>query len=173
VLIHEEIFPLTSKFEPQVSAYLDVILDRVECSGDPDFLECSNLKIKRVSKERLMFGNFTMVIPMDNEVIADLAAYQKQGGEYRKMPYKIVKPFCDIVKEDTYFYDDLCINSTIPKERLCPFPAGTYFFNGFTPSLANLPTAIIPSGDYRLHFVLKKGLEEKFLAVFTASIVQL
>jgi Protein of unknown function (DUF1091) len=157
----------------QVSAYFDIILDRIECSADTDFMECSSLKVKRVQKQRLMFGNVSIFTPLDNNVIIQLIPYKKQGGEYRKMPYKINEPFCDVVQRDEYFYDDLCANSTFLKDRPCPYPAGTYIFNGYTASLANLPKVIIPSGDYRLHFSMKVDSKVKFLAVFTVSIIQL
>lgn len=165
--------PFQQKYFPQVSAYLDIILDRIECSADPDFMECSSLKVKRVQKDRLIFGNITIVTPLDNNVIIQLIPYKKQGGEYRKMPYKINEPFCDVVQRDEYFYDDLCASSTFLKDRPCPYPAGTYISNGYTASLANVPKVIIPSGDYRLHFTMKVDSKVKFLAVFTVSIIQL
>jgi Protein of unknown function (DUF1091) len=119
-----------------------------------------------------MFGNATIITPLDNDVMAHLSAFKKQGGEYRMMPYKIVKPFCKALKEATYFYDDMCKNSTLLIDRPCPYPAGTYTFKGYTPSLANVPTAIIPSGDYRVHMSFKKGDQEKLLVVVTDSIIQ-
>jgi Protein of unknown function (DUF1091) len=157
----------------QVSAYLDIILDRIECSSDSDFIECSTLKVKRVKKQRLMFGNVTILQPLDNDVNIQVLFFKKQGGEYRKMPYKIVKPLCDAIKEDIYFYDELCANSTLPGNRPCPYPAGFYIFNGYNPSLANIPNSIIPSGEYRFHFWFKKGSKEIFLSVTTLSVIQL
>jgi Protein of unknown function (DUF1091) len=147
-------------------------MDRVDCINAPGFLECTNVKVKRVTKQRLMFGNFTIFEPMDNNVSVQVTAFKKQGGEYRRMPYRIVKPLCNAVKEGIYLYDDMCANSTLPKDRPCPYPAGTYTFNGYTPSLANVPTAIIPSGDYRVHVSLIKGQEE-FQFEATGSVIQL
>jgi Protein of unknown function (DUF1091) len=151
---------------------MEIILDRVECSGLPNFIECSDLKVKRVQRERLIFGNSTLFVPLDNSYKADVTAYVKQGGEYRLMPYKIRKAACDGLKEDIYFWDDMCKNSTHHKDRPCPYPAGIYTWNGYTPSLKNVPTAIMPSGDYRVHFALIQGSEEKFLMKVTAKVVQ-
>lgn len=155
----------------QVYAYFDITLDRAECSSAPGFIECSRLKIKRVSKQRLLFGNITICTPLDNDAVSNLSIFKKQGGEYRKMPYKIVKPFCDVIKNGIYFYDDLCVNSTLPKHRPCPYPIGTYVFNGYTPLMANFPHQIIPSGDYKVDISFIKGQKELLISI-TCSIIQ-
>lgn len=110
---------------------------------------------------------------MDNSVFCDVAVYQKQGGEYRLLPFKINKPICDFAKSDEYFYDDFCANSTMIKPFPCPYPAGDVQINGFTPSLANVPSVILKSGDYRLDFALLKGFKKVSLSKIWASVVQL
>jgi hypothetical protein len=45
------------------------------------------------------------------------------GGEYRYMPYSIPPtPFCDLLKSDIYFYEDLTKSSDLPKDikNNCP-----------------------------------------------------
>lgn len=110
---------------------------------------------------------------MENSVLCHVTAYKKQGGEYRLMPYKIKKPLCEFLEEDKYFYDDFCANSTMINPFPCPYPIGNIQVNGYTPSLKNIPSTIIPSGDYRLHFSLKKQQKEVVLAKIWGSVVQL
>jgi Protein of unknown function (DUF1091) len=156
----------------QVKAYLDVVVDRVECSLNSEIMDC-NLKVKRIKKQRLVFGNFTCLKPFDNDVIFELTAYKKQGGEYRLMPYKIRKPICDLAREDTYFYKDICNSSTFEMPPPCPFPAKTFYVNGYTPSLKDLPLAIMPSGDYHARASYFIGDAEKARIKIWVSIIQL
>jgi Protein of unknown function (DUF1091) len=113
------------------------------------------------------------IVPIDNSVTCDVSVYNKQGGEYRLMPFKINKPICDFAKSDVYFYDDFCANSTMIKPFPCPYPAGEVQVNGYTPKLENVPSALLKSGDYRLNLELTKGLKRVALTKVWGSVIQL
>jgi Protein of unknown function (DUF1091) len=120
-----------------------------------------------------MFGNYTVLKPLTNDIDVNIFAYKKQGGEYRLMPYKIHKRTCDLFQQDIYFYEDMCKYSTHPYPYPCPFPVGTIQVNGFTPSLKNMPNTVIPSGDYRLRHI--SSLKGKPICTWTfwVSIIQI
>lgn len=53
----------------------------------------------------------------------ETAAFVKQGGEYRLMPYRITpNPLCKFCAEDKYVYPDLAKGSDFPEdiESECP-----------------------------------------------------
>lgn len=155
----------------KVSAYLEVILNQSNCHGDPDYIDCY-AKIKRVQKQRLLFGNITFLALLDDNFTVEIIGYVKQGGQYRLMPYKIVKPFCSAYNEDPFFMDDMRASSTLPPKNVCPFPLGTYYINGYTPSMKNMPLCVMPSGDYRTHLSYKKNGTLIFEAIFHATVIQ-
>ena len=51
-----------------------------------------------------------------------------QGGEYRKMPYKLgPKKLCEFVKNDKLVVPEVLATTNVPKAETCPFPAVNIF----------------------------------------------
>lgn len=68
----------------------------------------------------------------DNSILVGVEAFQKQGGEYRILPYRFEKkPFCKFWEEDIYIYEDLSAMSDFPKniKDNCPMPPVNFKFN--------------------------------------------
>lgn len=125
-----------------------------------------------MKKTTLVFGNLTLLKPL-NIAILELTAYTKQGGEYRLLPYKSRKLICDLVKQETYNCKDKCNSSTFEMPPPCQFPAKTFYVNGYTPSLKDLPLSIMPSGDYHARASYFIGDAEKARVKIWVSIIQL
>lgn len=119
---------LTSKFvgnlqnlSRQVSAYFDVIVDRMEQLGSTKFVDASSLKVRRVDKDRQLFGKIIYKVSLDDSVTAEVLLYLKTTAGYVLMPYKISKPFCDFYNGDPYFYPELAAVSDYEVPCPCPF----------------------------------------------------
>ena len=51
-----------------------------------------------------------------------------QGGEYRKMPYKLgPKKFCEFITNDMLVVPEIFATTSLPKAETCPFPAVNIF----------------------------------------------
>jgi hypothetical protein len=107
----------------QISAHLDVILDRFSCESDPNFMNCNNLKVQRVDRSRLLFGNLTYLVSMDDSYTMRVNSLVKQGGEYRYLPYKSEGTVCRNLGWGPAGYKELTQHSTFPYPLPCPIPS--------------------------------------------------
>lgn len=58
---------------------------------------------------------------IDNNIKVECELSTKQGGEYRKTPFKFPeRRLCDFLNDDEYFYEEMCQHSTWHKPFLCP-----------------------------------------------------
>lgn len=106
---------------------------------------------------RALFGEVIARTTEGNDVYLEVESFKKQGGEFRKMPYKISKaPFCDVASGDEYVYADLAANSDFPEKFSCPFEEGTYNVNGAVFPLENAPRNAFQSGDYMVEVTFTK-----------------
>lgn len=88
-------------------------------------MDFSNLKVKKVNRtSRMLIGTIVVPTPdIDNSVKADFVFHQKQGGEYRKLPYSLPpKSLCEFCNEDIYFYPEVVAVSDFPRPLPCPLP---------------------------------------------------
>lgn len=128
---------------------MEIEIQRVEQLSDGKLIDYSELKIKKVNKERKMVGNTTFHVDIDNEVIGSVLLFQKQGGEYRLMPYKMAnKGICDFFNDDSIFYPEYSAVSDFPVPFPCPFKAGRYEIRGYSPTLKNMPLVMMTTGEY-------------------------
>lgn len=68
-----------------------------------------------------MFGNLTLKFDYDNSITMDSDVYHLQEGSYEKMIYKLhAKPLCDLLYEDTYFYEHFAAVSDFSYPFQCP-----------------------------------------------------
>lgn len=104
-----------------------------QTGGNKSLIDYTDLKVRKVGGERKLFGNVTFHIPMDNSFDVERYAYMKQGGEYRRLPFKIVKKkFCDFFVEEKLFYPDFVKVSDFPPPdiTLCPLKNVRSFSSG-------------------------------------------
>lgn len=87
-------------------------------------MDWTNLKVKKLNKTtRGLVGNVTVHKPLDKSYLVEIAFFLKQGGEYRKSPYKLAKrSIYDFLKDDEYFYPDMAKVSNFPYPAVDPFP---------------------------------------------------
>lgn len=107
----------------QISAYFDFELKQIEQLSDKSHVDFTGLKIRRDGQERKIIGNITYKTDLDNSYTAESTFYVKQGGEYRKLPYRVpIQGFCDYLQGDIYFYPEWTKYSDLPFPPPCPFP---------------------------------------------------
>jgi hypothetical protein len=105
----------------QTSAYIEVELKLVEQLTDTTLFDYSKLKIRKHEKIRKIFGNVTHHIDLDNSYTAFGDLFTKQGGEYRKLPYRLPEAkLCDFYQNDKFYYKEMCKFSTFPYPSECP-----------------------------------------------------
>lgn len=76
---------------------------------------------------------------MDNSYSAMVEVFLKQGGEYRKLPYKLEKkPLCDFFKGDVYYYEELSTMSTFPFPFVCPYKKVSFLILKFVIALIDM-----------------------------------
>lgn len=105
--------------------YVDLILDRTEqTSGDTkNFLDWTDVKVKKINKTRMIIGKAIYQVPLDNSYLIDTSVYKMQGGDYKLTPFKLpLLGFCDSLKEEKYFVADLAKHSELPYPVPCPLP---------------------------------------------------
>lgn len=106
----------------QVSS-LELRFDKVDHVGTTEYVDATSLKIKRVEKDRKLFGKFIVKVPLNNSVQVKVSAFSKTGSGWNLLPYKIEKPACNFFTDDKYFYPDLVNFSNFPLPMPCPIPA--------------------------------------------------
>lgn len=74
---------------------------------------------------RRVYGRSVYHESFDNSFSVEIFAYKKQGGEYRRMPYKLSQqPFCDFFNSPTFqpYYEEVVETSDLPPFPMpCPF----------------------------------------------------
>lgn len=102
---------------------MEVEIQRVEQIGDTNYVDFSQLKVRKIDGERKVVGNATFHAILDNSYLASCLVYKKAGGEYRLQPYRLPEmPFCSFLDTDIYGYPELAASSDFPKPVPCPFP---------------------------------------------------
>lgn len=75
---------------------------------------------------RGIFGTIIYHVADDDSFLLESIIYIKQGGEYRRMPFKLAKKgCCSAIQDDEIIYPDLVAVSDFPKQFPCPFPSVT------------------------------------------------
>lgn len=102
---------------------MDIELKLVEQLNDRTYIDYSSLKVRKVNKTRMIIGNTTYNIPLDDTFLSSVAVYVKQGNQYRLMPFKIPKkPNSKFYNDDKMYYPDLAAVSDMPIPYPNPFP---------------------------------------------------
>lgn len=84
-------------------------------------LDFSGLKVKKLGKDRALFGLAVIHFPFDDSFTVEGILYLKQGGEYRPLPFKLPKkPLCKFVNEDVFFFPKAPNVSEITFPMACP-----------------------------------------------------
>lgn len=106
---------------------MDIEVQRLEQLNGTNWADWSNLKTRRVDKDRKLFGNITIHTDIDNSYLIEFRTYKKQGGEYRLLPYRLPKKkFCDAIRDDDVVYPDLAAVSDFEMPAPCPYKKVTY-----------------------------------------------
>lgn len=74
------------------SASLELIMEKVESIGSTDYIDASDLKIRRVGKNRKLFGKIIYKVPLNNANQVKAELFIKTGSGWNMLPYKIEKP---------------------------------------------------------------------------------
>jgi hypothetical protein len=85
--------------------------------------DMSQIRIKRINgtKERGIFGTYTIKGPVDDSYKFKVTLYKKQGGEYRLMPYNSpLAPWCSTINNDPYIVPDKVKHSNMTLPLDCP-----------------------------------------------------
>lgn len=97
-------------------------MGRVEQLSDTSIIDVKGLKTKKDGRDRKVYGNFSFNVPIDNTFLIGVELFVKQGGEYRKTPFKLFDTgYCDFTSGDTFFYEELCEVSDLTFPAPCPF----------------------------------------------------
>jgi hypothetical protein len=82
------------------------------------------MRVKRVNRtSRAIYGQLIQNVAADDSYMVSFEAFMKQGGEYRKLPYKLPpNGFCKFINDDIYIYPELTKASDIPWPVACPLP---------------------------------------------------
>jgi hypothetical protein len=113
----------TLKLLLKITAYIDLEIQDFKQILGGQFSDFSNVRVKKLNKTtRGLFGNINlMVSDFDNSMQVEAKMSKKQGGEYRKLPYRLPpKKLCDFFNEDIFFYPDLVKTSNLPLPFPCP-----------------------------------------------------
>lgn len=142
--------------------------------NDTTFADFTRLRVKKINRTTHVFlGDAITFVDFGNDYTVnhllnilnllikflkfkiEANIYQKQGNQYRKMPYNIKKAkYCDFVANDIHFYDQLLEVSDFPAKGVCPWPKGTYTIRGAYFELSNIPPYF--DGDLMLEGVIRK-----------------
>lgn len=136
---------------------METEITKIEQRNEPTYIDYTKLYLRKVNRVKKIFGNATLHITLDNTFTSKASIYEKLGGEYRLMPYKLpIKGFCDFLIEDKLFYPELTEHSDFEAPFKCPMPAKTFAFREYSPSLKNAPLAAVHSGDYAVDIIIEK-----------------
>lgn len=111
------------KYKTKTVAYIDVEVRELRQILGVEIVDIKGLKIKKLNKTaRGMVGSvIVLASDIDNTLIVEVKLSIKQGGEYRKLPYKLPPTnFCDCINKDVYAFPDLVKVSNIPSPLPCP-----------------------------------------------------
>lgn len=109
----------------QAFGYIEIELRDFKQFEGMEIADFTDFKVKKVNKtHRMLVGTSEVFAPdFDNSVQVEMQLYQKQGGEYRKLPYKISpKGSCDFFNEDEVLYPEIAAVSDVPNPMPCPMP---------------------------------------------------
>ena len=101
---------------------MEIEVDRVEQLSDTNYLDCTSVRTKRFGKERKIIGHQIHKVPLGNEILSELHIYKSSGAGYQLTPYKVSKPLCDFINNDTYFYPEIVEVSDLYLPIPCPIP---------------------------------------------------
>ena len=95
----------------------------------------------------MLTGKYTIKQEIDDKFSAVSAAFNLQGGQYKKLGEKRVDKLCETLYDgDQYeeMYNDFQVTSDKPIPfRTCPYPAGTYeITNLFIEDKGRLPAYV-------------------------------
>lgn len=97
-------------------------MGRVEQLSDTSVIDVRNLKTKKDGRDRKVYGNFSFNVPIDDSYTIQVELFTKQGGEYRKTPFKMFEiGYCTLTENDTFFYKELSEVSDLVFPAPCPF----------------------------------------------------
>lgn len=88
-----------------------------------EIADFTSFKVKKLNKTaRGIVGNIILhASDVDNTMMVEARLSQKQGGEYRRLPYKLPpKKLCDFFNEDVYVFPDVVKVSNVPSPLPCP-----------------------------------------------------
>lgn len=81
----------------QIFAYFELDLQKFEqVEADIRFFDWSELKLKKENRTRKLFGQMKYFVPADNSFQVEMTSFTKQGGEYRKLPFRVARKICAI-----------------------------------------------------------------------------
>lgn len=88
------------------------------------FADFSDLRIRKLNRTlRGLTGNVNANVELGNDYLLSATGYIKQGGEYRKLPYKMPeKRFCEIIEQYNNYYEEIAADSNLPVPFSCPLP---------------------------------------------------
>ena len=95
----------------------------LQTAGNISLIDYSDLRIRKDQGIRKLYGRAIFHIPMGNTYEVEGFSYIKQGGEYRRLPFKVPrKKFCNFFFEDVFFYPDFQNASDFPPSdfKYCP-----------------------------------------------------
>jgi hypothetical protein len=103
---------------------LEVDLRQLEQMEGDKLIDASDLKIVRINRtSRTIAGTIVYHVRLDNSYLMEGILYIKQGGEYRKLPYRMPpKGLCDFINEEKYIYPEVTKVSNMPEVMPCPMP---------------------------------------------------
>jgi hypothetical protein len=105
------------------SSYLELDLQKFEQTFTNGIADMSQIKVRRINgtKERGLFGFFTIQGPVDDSYKYKVTLYKKQGGQYRLMPFNSpLTPWCSTINNDPYVIPDLVKHSNMTHPIVCP-----------------------------------------------------
>lgn len=105
-------------------AYFDVEITALEQYSGMEYFDYSGLKVKKINKTRAVAGTIINHVPLEDNYLMGFEVFKKQGGEYRKQPFRIPQQnACEYMIKDPYkMYKQWTLESDYPYPATCPIP---------------------------------------------------
>ena len=102
---------------------IDFNIEKAEFINVDGVVEFSTLKLVKQNRTHFVVkGKLKLLREFSDDIKIGVEFFQLQGGEYRKMPYKVpVQRFCEFVMNEKLVMPEIFATSDLPPAEKCPY----------------------------------------------------